>query len=109
MRVLFEVIDLNKLPRGRAPRYSARLIKKVEYPINSFLNYFKLMKLNWLDIIALVLVIVGGLNWGMVGVLNYDLVGQATSGIPEAGKVAYALVGLAAIYLAIIAPKLERK
>ncbi|MBU0536622.1 MAG: DUF378 domain-containing protein, partial [Nanoarchaeota archaeon] len=31
-------------------------------------------KLEVLDWIALVLVIVGGLNWGLVGLLNLDLV-----------------------------------
>ncbi|MCU0653255.1 MAG: DUF378 domain-containing protein [Candidatus Pacebacteria bacterium] len=40
------------------------------------------MKLNWLDIIALVLVIVGGLNWGLVGLFSYDLVAQLFAGGP---------------------------
>jgi hypothetical protein len=66
------------------------------------------MKLNWLDITALVLVIVGGLNWGLVGLFEYDLVAQLFGAAPMAAKIVYDLVGLAAIYLAIIAPKLVR-
>jgi hypothetical protein len=67
------------------------------------------MKLNWLDIIALVLVIVGGLNWGLVGLFgSYDLVAQLFGAVPMAKNVIYDLVGLAAVYLAIIGPKLNR-
>lgn len=50
------------------------------------------------------LVIIGGLNWGLVGALNYDLVasllggGDATQIIP---KIIYIVVGLSAIYLAV--------
>ena len=66
------------------------------------------MKLNWLDIVVLVLVIVGGLNWGLVGLFDFDLVSQLLGMFKPADKVVYDLVGLAAIYLAIIAPKLTR-
>jgi uncharacterized membrane protein YuzA (DUF378 family) len=66
------------------------------------------MKLNWLDIISLVLVIVGGLNWGLVGLFNYDLVAQIFGSVPVVKNIVYDLVGLAAIYLAIIGPKLNR-
>jgi len=40
------------------------------------------MKLNWLDIIALVLVVIGGLNWGLVGAFNYNLVDQLLFAVP---------------------------
>ncbi len=67
------------------------------------------MKLNWLDIAALVLVIIGGLNWGLVGLFNgYDLVALVFGSIPVVRDVVYDLVALAAVYLAIIAPKLNR-
>ena len=66
------------------------------------------MKLNTLDIIALILVIIGGLNWGLVGLLNFNLV-SAIFGQGTIAAIVYILVGLSAIYLAIISPKLERK
>ena len=66
------------------------------------------MKLNWLDITALVLVIVGGLNWGLVGLFDYNLVEQLFASVPMLAKIVYDLVALAAIYLAIIAPKLTK-
>ncbi len=67
------------------------------------------MKLNWLDIIALILVIIGGLDWGLVGLFNYDLVGALFAAAPVVAKIVYDLVGLAAIYLALISPKLTRQ
>lgn len=66
------------------------------------------MNLNWLDITALVLVIVGGLNWGLVGLFDYDLVAQLLGAVPVAQAIVYDLVGLAAIYLAVITPRLQR-
>ena len=67
------------------------------------------MKLNWLDIIALVLEIVGGLNWGLVGLFDgFNLVEQLFGAFKTGTQIVYDLVGLAAIYLAVIAPKLSR-
>jgi len=67
------------------------------------------MKLNWLDITALTLAIVGGLNWGLFGLFGYDLVAQLFTFSPIIAKIVYDLVGLAAVYLAIISPKLVRQ
>ncbi|MBW3017965.1 DUF378 domain-containing protein [Candidatus Woesearchaeota archaeon] len=50
-----------------------------------------------LDWIALVLVIVGGLNWGLA-VFNFNLVGFLL-GAGVVAKVVYALVGLSALYM----------
>lgn len=66
------------------------------------------MKLNIVDVIALVLVIVGGLNWGLVGLMQYNLV-EAILGQTGLTGVVYILVGLAAVYLAVVSVKLERK
>ena len=48
--------------------------------------------------IALALVIIGGLNWGLVGVANLDLVAAVLGAGTIASKVVYTLVGIAAIY-----------
>jgi uncharacterized membrane protein YuzA (DUF378 family) len=58
-----------------------------------------------LDILAAILLIVGGLNWGLVAVANFDLVAAITGaggfGSKNAlGAVVYGLVGLAALYRA---------
>lgn len=60
---------------------------------------------NALDWIALVLVIVGGLNWGLVGLFNFDLVAAILGSIPILQKIVYILVGLSALYLIYYAAK----
>lgn len=67
------------------------------------------MKLSILDIVALVLVIVGGVNWGLVGVAEFDLVATLFGPMSVLSKIVYSLVGLSAVYLAIVSVKLERK
>ncbi len=61
------------------------------------------MRLNVLDWLSLVLVIVGALNWGLVGALNFNLVHFLFGSVPVVESVVYVVVGLAgvwAIYLA---------
>ena len=59
-----------------------------------------------LKIIAIILVIVGGLNWGLVGLFNFDLVAAIFGAMSLLSKIVYVLVGLAAVYIAIIANSL---
>ena len=59
-------------------------------------------KLNGL---AAILTIVGGLNWGLVGLFKFDLVAAVFGGmqfgeVNVASRIVYALVGLSAAYLA---------
>ena len=56
-----------------------------------------------LDILAATLVLVGGLNWGLVAVAEFDLVAWVFGGMEfgetnAASRVVYGLVGLAAVY-----------
>ena len=51
-----------------------------------------------LDWVALVLVVVGGLNWGLVGAANMNLVNMLLGSLPMVEKVVYILVGLSALY-----------
>lgn len=67
------------------------------------------MKLTTLDIIAIVLVVIGGLNWGLIGLVNLDVVATIFGAMSVLSRIIYVLVGLAAIYLAVVCPKLERK
>ena len=55
-----------------------------------------------LDAVAGLLVVVGGLNWGLVAVARFDLVawifGKDFGGTNVASRIVYGLVGLAAVY-----------
>ena len=66
------------------------------------------MKLNILDWLAVVLVIVGGLNWGLVGAFNFDLVASIFGVMSMLSKIVYVLVGVSALYMIYTAMKLAK-
>lgn len=51
-----------------------------------------------IDVIAAVLLVVGGLNWGLVGTADFDLVAALSGTGSVLAKAVYTLVGLAAVY-----------
>lgn len=51
-----------------------------------------------LSIITLLLVIIGGLNWGLVGAFNVDLVAALFGAGSLLARIVYGLVGLSAIW-----------
>ena len=57
-----------------------------------------------LNALAAILTIVGGLNWGLVGLFKFDLVaavfGMQFGEVNLASRIVYVLVGLSAAYLA---------
>ena len=54
------------------------------------------------DVIAAVLLVVGGLNWGLWGAFEFDLVAALLGGNTAIlAKIVYALVGVAALYQAL--------
>ena len=50
--------------------------------------------------IAGALVLIGGLNWGLVGALNLNAVNAIVGSVPVLEQVIYILVGLSALYMA---------
>jgi hypothetical protein len=56
------------------------------------------MEKNIVDWVALVLVIIGGLNWGLIALVNYDIVASLL-GTGTMGRIVYGLVGLSALYM----------
>ncbi len=54
-----------------------------------------------LHMISFILVIIGGLNWGLVGLFNgLNVVEMILGGVPAVERIVYVLVGLSAVYLA---------
>ena len=51
-----------------------------------------------LNVLTLVLLIVGGLNWGLVGLAGFDLVATIFGEMSLLSRVVYGLVGLSALY-----------
>ncbi len=50
------------------------------------------------DIITLILVIIGGINWGLIGAFEYNLVNAIFGGVPVLERIIYILVGLSALW-----------
>jgi uncharacterized membrane protein YuzA (DUF378 family) len=67
-----------------------------------------MQKLNMVDWVALVLVLVGALNWGLVGILEFDLVATIFGDMSLLTRIIYALIGIAALYFAAISTSLYK-
>lgn len=50
------------------------------------------------DVFVAVLLVIGGLNWGLVGFFGFDLVASIFGGMSIFSRIVYAVVGLCAIY-----------
>ncbi|MDP2709501.1 MAG: DUF378 domain-containing protein [bacterium] len=55
--------------------------------------------LNWTTFI---LVVIGGLNWGLIGFFNFDLVAAIFGDMSALSRTIYALVGLSAVYMGVM-------
>ncbi|HEX9015071.1 MAG TPA: DUF378 domain-containing protein [Chloroflexota bacterium] len=65
------------------------------------------MRMNAIDWLSMGLVIVGAVNWGLVGLLRFNLVNALFGGIPLVESAVYAIVGLAGLYLIYTGAKLS--
>lgn len=58
--------------------------------------------MKYLNVIALLLVIIGGLNWGLVGLFDFNLVAAIFGEDTWLTNLVYILVGLAALYSLVL-------
>jgi uncharacterized membrane protein YuzA (DUF378 family) len=61
--------------------------------------------INW---IAFILVVIGGLNWGLIGFFNYDVVAAIFGYMSMVSRVIYALVGLGALWMIFMGGKMKK-
>jgi uncharacterized membrane protein YuzA (DUF378 family) len=54
-----------------------------------------------LDILSGILLVVGGLNWGLVGLFGFDLVATLLGDMSALSRLVYTLVGVSALYQAV--------
>ena len=64
--------------------------------------------MNAVDWIAMALLIVGGINWGLVGAFDFNLVAAIFGDMSGLSRLVYALVGLSALWCLYTAAKLGR-
>lgn len=60
-----------------------------------------------LDWVALVLVIIGAINWGLVGLFTWNLVETIFGTIPVLVTIIYVVVGIAGLYMIYFATKMK--
>lgn len=62
-----------------------------------------------LNLVALLLIILGGLNWLSVGLFEYDVVSELFDGSDTTGaRVVYTIVGIAALYSLALLTKVTK-
>lgn len=67
-------------------------------------------KLNILDWICMILIVIGGLNWLLWGIFEFNLVAAIFGTFSIISRIIYILVGVAALYVVIFMfPKIGKK
>lgn len=66
-------------------------------------NPFQMKFLKALRFVAMLLVVVGALNWGLVGFFEFDLVNYLLGSYAPADTVVYDIVGVAGVYVILCA------
>ena len=64
-------------------------------------------KLTHVDVIMLVLLIIGGVNWGLVGLAGFDLVAFLFGPMSMLSRLVYIVVGISALYTAYLVYRLK--
>lgn len=59
----------------------------------------KNMDKKMMHMVAFVLAMIGGINWGLVGLLNLNLVNALLGSWPGLERIVYVLVGVSAVYI----------
>lgn len=62
-----------------------------------------------IDVVAAVLLVVGGLNWGLIGAARFNLVATLFGDMSMLSRIVYGLVGVAAVYQALQWKGIQRR
>ena len=65
------------------------------------------MEKNWLDVLALILIIIGAINWGFIGFFNLDVISLLFGSLSMITRIIYAIVGIAGVYSIVLFWKLR--
>ena len=93
--------------------------KKREITLKVFIYYSSMLrviiwqeggnKMKTLDYIALILVIIGAINWGLIGFFSFDLVRAIFGDMTLVSRIIYALVGISGLYSLSFFGRLENE
>lgn len=65
------------------------------------------MERNWLDVVCLILIIIGAVNWGLIGFFSLDIISVIFGNMSKISRIIYAVVGIAGIYSLVLFWKLK--
>lgn len=65
------------------------------------------MERNWLDVVSLILIIIGAINWGLIGFFNLDVISLIFGNMSMITRIIFAVVGIAGIYSLVLFWKLR--
>lgn len=55
--------------------------------------------MKWLDVTALIITVIGAINWGLIGLFGFDLVAFIFGDMSWLSRIIYTLVGICGLYL----------
>lgn len=58
--------------------------------------------------LALIVLVLGGLNWGLVGLIRFDAVFMIFGPMTDLTRATYTVIGFCAAYIAVVSPKLMK-
>ncbi len=63
-----------------------------------------------MNVLAMILVIIGAINWGLIGFFQFDLVAAIFGGQAAiVSRIIYALVGLAGLWAIMLVPRVKHR
>ena len=65
------------------------------------------MERNWLDVVCLILIIIGAVNWGLIGFFSLDIISVIFGNMSMISRIIYAVIGIAGIYSLVLFWKLK--
>jgi uncharacterized membrane protein YuzA (DUF378 family) len=81
-----------------------KIHREVRQMPDKAINYMKTI-----DMIAAAFLFVGGINWGLVGLFNFDLVAWVFRNMSIFSRIIYILVAISAIYDAVSWKAIQRR
>jgi hypothetical protein len=65
--------------------------------------------MSTVDWVAMALMIIGGINWGLIGLFNFDLVAYLFGQHSLISRIIYLAVGIAALYSLYLSSKIAQR
>jgi uncharacterized membrane protein YuzA (DUF378 family) len=76
---------------------------------NRTIANMKEREMKSIDVVVATLLVVGGLNWGLVGLLHFNLVATLLGDATLLSRLVYSVVGLCALYQVIQWKAIQRR